>query len=123
MATHAGESVHLGEEQHRRWRRRCSDRADGVRARHRGAAGSITSAVLVGDGRAVAVRQTNAASSRLELADGGLLAHEVARPHRPPEHIVLAACELPPSHIQLGDEPLGFAGAMQVSGSRTVVTR
>jgi len=59
--------------------------------------------------------------SRLELADGGLLAHEVARLHRPPEHIVLAACELALSHIRPGDEPLGFAGAMLASGSRTVV--
>lgn len=63
----------------------------------------------------------NALFSRLELADGGLLAHEVARLHRPPEHIVLAACELALSHIRPGDEPLGFGGAMLASGSRTVV--
>jgi tetratricopeptide (TPR) repeat protein len=63
----------------------------------------------------------NAMFSRLELADGGLLAHEVARLHRSPEHIVLAACELALSHIRPGDEPLGFAGAMLASGSRTVV--
>ncbi len=64
---------------------------------------------------------TNAMFSRLELADGGLLAHEVARLRRPPEHIVLAACELALSHIRPGDEPLGFAGAMLAAGSRTVV--
>ena len=63
----------------------------------------------------------NAMFSRLELVDGGLLAHEVARLPRPPEHIVLAACELALSHIRPGDEPLGFAGAMLASGSRTVV--
>lgn len=63
----------------------------------------------------------NAMFSRLELADGGLLAHEVARLQHPPEHIVLAACELALSHIRPGDEPLGFAGAMLASGSRTVV--
>jgi tetratricopeptide (TPR) repeat protein len=63
----------------------------------------------------------NAMFSRLELADGGLLAHEVARLRRPPEHIVLAACELALSHIRPGDEPLGFAGAMLAAGSRTVV--
>ncbi len=63
----------------------------------------------------------NALFSRLELFDGGLLAHEVARLHRPPAHIVLAACELALSHIRPGDEPLGFAGAMLASGSRTVV--
>ncbi|GAB1514754.1 CHAT domain-containing protein [Actinophytocola sp. KF-1] len=63
----------------------------------------------------------NAMFSRLELHDGGLLAHEVARLRRPPTHIVLAACELALSHIRPGDEPLGFAGAMLASGSRTVV--
>ncbi|TDV41880.1 CHAT domain-containing protein [Actinophytocola oryzae] len=63
----------------------------------------------------------NAMFSRLELYDGGLLAHEVARLRNPPTHIVLAACELALSHIRPGDEPLGFAGAMLASGSRTVV--
>jgi CHAT domain-containing protein len=63
----------------------------------------------------------NAMFSRLELADGGLLAHEVSRLRRAPEHIVLAACELALSHIRPGDEPLGFAGAMLAAGSRTVV--
>jgi tetratricopeptide (TPR) repeat protein len=63
----------------------------------------------------------NAMFSRLELHDGGLLAHEVARLAHPPTHIVLAACELALSHIRPGDEPLGFAGAMLASGSRTVV--
>jgi CHAT domain-containing protein/tetratricopeptide (TPR) repeat protein len=63
----------------------------------------------------------NAMFSRLELYDGGLLAHEVARLRRPAAHIVLAACELALSHIRPGDEPLGFAGAMLASGSRTVV--
>jgi tetratricopeptide (TPR) repeat protein len=63
----------------------------------------------------------NAMFSRLELYDGGLLAHEVARLRHPPAHIVLAACELALSHIRPGDEPLGFAGAMLASGSRTVV--
>lgn len=63
----------------------------------------------------------NAMFSRLELHDGGLLAHEVARLRRPPAHIVLGACELALAHIRPGDEPLGFAGAMLASGSRTVV--
>jgi tetratricopeptide (TPR) repeat protein len=63
----------------------------------------------------------NALFSRLELADGGLLAHELARLHKPPEHVVLASCELALSHIRPGDEALGFAGAMLASGSRTVV--
>lgn len=63
----------------------------------------------------------NALFSRLELADGGLLAHELAQLHQPPEHVVLASCELALSHIRPGDEALGFAGAMLAAGSRTVV--
>ena len=63
----------------------------------------------------------NALFSRLELADGGLLAHELASLQRPPEHVVLASCELALSHIRPGEEALGFAGAMLAAGSRTVV--
>lgn len=63
----------------------------------------------------------NALFSRLELADGGLLAHELARLRRPPEHVVLAACELALSHIRPGDEALGFADALLATGSRTVI--
>jgi tetratricopeptide (TPR) repeat protein len=63
----------------------------------------------------------NALFSRLELANGGLLAHELAQLRKPPEHVVLASCELALSHIRPGDEALGFAGAMLASGSRTVV--
>jgi tetratricopeptide (TPR) repeat protein len=63
----------------------------------------------------------NALFSRLELVDGGLLAHELARLRKPPEHVVLAACELALSHIRPGDEALGFADALLASGSRTVI--
>jgi tetratricopeptide (TPR) repeat protein len=63
----------------------------------------------------------NALFSRLELVDGGLLAHELARLRQPPEHVVLAACELALSHIRPGDEALGFADALLASGSRTVI--
>jgi tetratricopeptide (TPR) repeat protein len=63
----------------------------------------------------------NALFSRLELVDGGLLAHELAQLRKPPEHVVLASCELALSHIRPGDEALGFAGAMLANGSRTVV--
>lgn len=64
---------------------------------------------------------TNAMFSRLELADGPLFAHELARLSRPPRHVVLAACELAMHHIRPGDEALGFAGGLLASGVRTVV--
>lgn len=63
----------------------------------------------------------NALFSRLELVDGPLFAHETARLGRPPERVVLAACELAMSHIRPGEEALGFAGALLAGGSRTVV--
>ncbi len=63
----------------------------------------------------------NALFSRLELVDGPLFAHETARLGSPPEHVVLAACELAMSHIRPGEEALGFAGTLLASGSRTVV--
>jgi tetratricopeptide (TPR) repeat protein len=63
----------------------------------------------------------NAMFSRLELADGPLFAHELARLSHPPGHVVLAACELALSHIRPGDEALGFAGGLLASGVRTVV--
>jgi CHAT domain-containing protein/tetratricopeptide (TPR) repeat protein len=62
----------------------------------------------------------NALFSRLDLVDGGLFAHETARLQRPPEQVVLAACELAMSRIRPGDEALGFAGALLATGVRTV---
>ncbi|TVT07642.1 CHAT domain-containing protein [Amycolatopsis bartoniae] len=63
----------------------------------------------------------NALFSRLDLVDGPLFAHETTRLKRPPERVVLAACELAMSHIRPGEEALGFAGALLAGGSRTVV--
>lgn len=62
----------------------------------------------------------NALFSRLEVADGALYAHEMSRLRRPPEHVVLAACELALARIRPGNEALGFAGALLAIGSRTV---
>lgn len=62
----------------------------------------------------------NALFSLLELADGPLYAHEIARLRRPPEQVVLAACELALARIRPGDEALGFAGALLAVGCRTV---
>jgi tetratricopeptide (TPR) repeat protein len=64
---------------------------------------------------------SNAMFSRLELADGPLFAHELARLSHPPRHVVLAACELAMHHIRPGDEALGFAGGLLASGVRTVI--
>ncbi|ONI73413.1 hypothetical protein ALI144C_46805 [Actinosynnema sp. ALI-1.44] len=63
----------------------------------------------------------NALFSRLELVDGALFAHELARLHQPPRQVVLAACELALNRIRPGDEALGFAGALLAGGVGTVV--
>ncbi|MTD58442.1 CHAT domain-containing protein [Amycolatopsis sp. RM579] len=63
----------------------------------------------------------NALFSRLDLVDGPLFAHETTRLRRPPERVVLAACELAMSHVRPGEEALGFAGALLAGGSRTIV--
>lgn len=62
----------------------------------------------------------NALFSRLELSNGALYAHEMSRLRRPPEHVVLASCELALARIRPGDEALGFAGALLAIGCRTV---
>jgi tetratricopeptide (TPR) repeat protein len=62
----------------------------------------------------------NALFSWLQLANGALYAHEMSLLRRPPEHVVLAACELALARIRPGDEALGFAGALLAIGCRTV---
>jgi tetratricopeptide (TPR) repeat protein len=63
----------------------------------------------------------NALFSKLELVDGALFAHELARLQLPPRQVVLAACELALNRIRPGDEALGFAGALLAGGVNTVV--
>jgi tetratricopeptide (TPR) repeat protein len=63
----------------------------------------------------------NALFSKLELVDGALFAHELARLRHPPKQVVLAACELALNRIRPGDEALGFAGALLARGVDTVI--
>jgi CHAT domain-containing protein len=59
--------------------------------------------------------------SSLELADGPLNAYELQRLSRPPDLIVLSACDLAIADTRPGDEPLGFAAALIGMGARTIV--
>jgi CHAT domain-containing protein len=59
--------------------------------------------------------------SSLELADGPLNAYELQRLRRPPQLIVLSACDLGTSDTRPGDELLGFAAALIEMGSRTII--
>jgi hypothetical protein len=59
--------------------------------------------------------------SSLELADGPLNAYELQRLRRPPDLIVLSACDLGTSDTRPGDELLGFAAALIGIGTRTII--
>jgi CHAT domain-containing protein len=59
--------------------------------------------------------------SSLELADGPLNAYELQRLRRPPDLIVLSACDLGTSDARPGDELLGFAAALIGMGTRTII--
>jgi CHAT domain-containing protein len=59
--------------------------------------------------------------SSLELADGPLNVYELQRLSRPPDLIVLSACDLAISDPRPGDELLGFAAALIGMGARTVI--
>lgn len=59
--------------------------------------------------------------SSLELADGPLNAYELQRLRRPPDLIVLSACDLGTSDARPGDELLGFAAALIGIGTRTII--
>ena len=59
--------------------------------------------------------------SSLELADGPLNAYELQRLRRPPELIVLSACDLGTSDTRPGDELLGIAAALIGMGTRTII--
>jgi CHAT domain-containing protein len=59
--------------------------------------------------------------SSLELADGPLNVYELQRLARPPELIVLSACDLAIADARAGDELLGFAAALIGMGTRTII--
>jgi hypothetical protein len=59
--------------------------------------------------------------SSLELADGPLTALDLQGMRRPPEVLVLSACDLALSDRRPGDELLGMAAAVLAMGTRTVV--
>jgi CHAT domain-containing protein len=66
-------------------------------------------------------RADNPLFSSLQLADGRAIAYELQRLRRPPELIVLSACDLAVSDARPGDELLGFAAALLDMGTRTVI--
>jgi CHAT domain-containing protein len=66
-------------------------------------------------------RADNPLLSTIELADGPLTAYELERLARPPESVVLSACESGLSAIRPGDELMGFAAVLLGAGTRNLV--
>lgn len=60
--------------------------------------------------------------SRLDLADGPLMAYDIHRLGAAPEHAILASCDVGKMVVRAGDEILGFTAALLYSGTRTVVS-
>jgi CHAT domain-containing protein len=60
--------------------------------------------------------------SRLDLADGPLMAYDIHRLGAAPEHVILASCDVGKVVVRAGDEILGFTAALLYSGTRTVVS-
>ncbi len=93
-----------------------------------GRAATVDAALAALDGAALGhlachgrFRSDSPLFSSLELADGPLNVYELQRLRRPPETIVLSACDLGVSSLHPGDELLGVASALLAMGTRTIV--
>ncbi|AQZ64386.1 unnamed protein product [[Actinomadura] parvosata subsp. kistnae] len=64
----------------------------------------------------------NVLFSRLVLADGPLMAHDLQRLDRTPGHVVLSACDVGQAVVRAGDELLGFTAALLHLGTSTVIS-
>jgi tetratricopeptide (TPR) repeat protein len=64
----------------------------------------------------------NVLFSRLDLADGPLMAYDIQQLDVAPEHVVLSCCDVGRTVVRTGDESLGFTAALLYGGTRTVVS-
>ena len=64
----------------------------------------------------------NVLFSRLDLADGPLMAYDVQGLSAPPRHVVLSACDAGRAVVRAGDELLGFTAALLHIGTPTVIS-
>ncbi|MGW6932058.1 CHAT domain-containing protein [Lentzea sp. NPDC054927] len=63
----------------------------------------------------------NVLFSCLDLADGPLMAYDVAGLKVAPRHVVLSACDVGQATVRAGDEALGFTAALLHSGTSSVI--
>jgi CHAT domain-containing protein len=67
-------------------------------------------------------RADNPQFSSLELADGPLTVYDIERIARPPEWMVLSACDAGHSEVHPGDELMGTSAALLSLGTRAIVS-
>jgi tetratricopeptide (TPR) repeat protein len=66
--------------------------------------------------------QENVLFSRLDLADGPLMAYDIQQLGATPDHVVLSSCDVGRMVVRTGDEILGFTAALLYSGTKNVVS-
>ncbi|NKE62035.1 CHAT domain-containing protein [Lentzea sp. PSKA42] len=59
--------------------------------------------------------------SRLDLADGPLMAYDIHQLDAVPAHVVLSSCDIGRNVVRTGNEMLGFTAALLYSGTSTVI--
>jgi hypothetical protein len=67
-------------------------------------------------------RADNPQFSSLELADGPLTVYDIERIARPPQWMVLSACDAGRSQVHPGDELMGTSAALLSLGTRAIVS-
>jgi tetratricopeptide (TPR) repeat protein len=66
--------------------------------------------------------QENVLFSRVDLADGPLMAYDVQQLTAAPRHVVLSSCDVGQTVVRPGEEILGFTAALLYSGTATVTS-
>ena len=63
----------------------------------------------------------NVLFSRLDLADGPLMAYDVQQLAAAPRQVVLSSCDVGRTVVRPGEEVLGFSAALLYAGTATVI--
>jgi tetratricopeptide (TPR) repeat protein len=94
-----------------------------------GEAATVSAALAAMDGAPVAHFAThghhdreNVLFSRLDLADGPLMAYDLQQLAVPPEQVILSACDVGRAVVRPGDELLGFTAALLYAGTAGVIS-
>ena len=66
--------------------------------------------------------QENFLFSRVDLADGPLMAYDIQQLAAPPRHVVLSSCDVGRTVVRPGEEILGFTAALLYIGTATVTS-